>query len=495
MNWKQIASIFFSVMVCIAISFFSPGGNILAAIQVGEEVNQHFETEHPYSGMGIIWEHTFHWPKATYISIHFAWLDLAPGDYVEISSPDSLHSVTYGSEGKVIGDEETPLREFWAQYIPGDTALVTLVSNSHEGSWGFAIDRWAYGYDESFFDEELEAICSGDGKQWAPCFGGTVMYNRSRAVARLLINGTRACTGWLFGSQGHIITNNHCIGNQIEAQNTVYEFMAEGNTCNVNCNTWFACPGIIAAGGGVLVDTDSNLDYSLILLPNNPTPIHGFLQARGTPAVLGETIYIPQHPRGQGKQIADFDDTVPPGPCRVDSTTEPPCTGGSADIGYFCDTEGGSSGSPVIATADNLVVALHHCARCPNRGVPIGDIITALGQNQNLPANAIGTDLDGDGIPDLVDNCPSLANPSQSDLDGDSIGDLCDDDDDDDGLLDVYETNTGKFISETNTGTDPFDPDTDNDSMTDGDEVVSGRNPVVNEPALIATVSMLLLLD
>ncbi len=43
-----------------------------------------------------------------------------------------------------------------------------------------------------------------------------------------------------------------------------------------------------------------------------------------------------------------------------------------------------------------------------------------------------GTDADGDGIPDTVDNCPGndpqlgMANPSQTDTDGDGIGDLCD---------------------------------------------------------------------
>jgi hypothetical protein len=36
-------------------------------------------------------------------------------------------------------------------------------------------------------------------------------------------------------------------------------------------------------------------------------------------------------------------------------------------------------------------------------------------------------DLDGDGVPDAVDNCPTVPNPDQSDHDADTVGDVCDD--------------------------------------------------------------------
>jgi beta propeller repeat protein len=88
----------------------------------------------------------------------------------------------------------------------------------------------------------------------------------------------------------------------------------------------------------------------------------------------------------------------------------------------------------------------------------------------------------GDGVGDNSDNCPNDYNPDQADTDSDGVGDVCDPDfgvdSDGDGLLDTAETNTGTYVSPADTGTDPYDSDTDNDGLSDGDEVnTHGSNP------------------
>ncbi len=65
----------------------------------------------------------------------------------------------------------------------------------------------------------------------------------------------------------------------------------------------------------------------------------------------------------------------------------------------------------------------------------------------------------------------TISNSAGSDV---STGDLVvDSDPDNDGLPSAFETNTGVYVSASDTGTDPNDSDSDNDGLTDGSEVLT----------------------
>lgn len=387
-------------------------------LQVGEYVETAIDSSHPYAGLStpkpqLVYSREIHHPGATYIAPHFSRFELAEGDYVIVRAPDFSRSWRYEGYGKKERGREGN-GGFWGIHIKGDRAIIELWGRG-AGAYGYSIDRYGRGFTPTEMGQEeasTEALCTDDDKENAVCYENSEpgIYNESKSVVRLLITGSWLCTGWLLGDEGHMMTNEHCITNQAEAGDTDYEFMAEGATCGFNCPQ-LGCDGTVEATTGTLVQDSSPLDYALVKLPGNLSTTYGFMQLRETGAVLEERIYSPQHPGGRGKEIANLSSypANPSGFGEVDSLTEPGCTGPEDEVGYFMDTEPGSSGSPVLAYSDNLVVALHHCSGggCnrgdafdnPNRGVAVPLLITDLGAN--LPNNAIGSSADvifSDGI-------------------------------------------------------------------------------------------------
>jgi DNA-binding beta-propeller fold protein YncE len=89
----------------------------------------------------------------------------------------------------------------------------------------------------------------------------------------------------------------------------------------------------------------------------------------------------------------------------------------------------------------------------------------------------MGINRDEDIAFDGLDNCPATANAGQENFDGDTQGDACDADDDNDNLLDEVETNTGTFVSPSDTGSNPLNADSDGDGFDDGIEVAAGSDP------------------
>ena len=364
---------------------------------VGEDVIKRYETPHPYTSQlegrtGLVWSDVISYPGAAYIAPHFSRFHLAPGDYMIVRSPDGSRSWKYEGLGNAGLGESA--EGFWGIDIPGETAIVELYAAEAKGEFGYTIDRFARG----FRPEEMsspEQICGADDSNWAKCYESSEprIYDRGRAVARLLIAGSKLCTGWLIGNAGHLMTNAHCIVNTAEAGSTNFEFMAEGDTCTTNCPQ-LACPGTVVAVASTLIQRSVNLDFSLVQLPTNPSCTYGYVPLRSSQPQADERIYIPNHSAGKGKRIAVFssDPADQSGYCEVNSIGQfIDCAGyPGIDVTYKADTEGGSSGSPVVAYADHKAIALHHCSLgspCGSSGGQMTEIIAALGAN--LPPGAL----------------------------------------------------------------------------------------------------------
>lgn len=366
---------------------------------VGEEVFETYSSPNPYSGIvaldgaQLIWTDVIHHPEASYICPHFSRMDLGEGDFIVVRSPDGSRSWRYENKGVRdlgIGDDG-----FWGIHISGDTAVIELWSGVDGGGFGYVVDRFARGFTRKEAEGAgvPETIIGADDSEWAPCYetSDPNVYENSRAVARMLTDGTDACTGWLVGKEGHFLTNNHCIENQAQASNTNFEFMAEGPSCISGCAYWFACPGTIVSTSSTLIGTSEDYDNALVQLDVNPAATYGYFTLRASGGVVGERLYIPQHPAGWGKKIALYSTaSADPGYPIVASKNYSGCGDRPGpDMGYRADTQGGSSGAPVVSYDDHQIIALHHCGGSSiNTAVLIEQVIAEIGAS--LPANAFG---------------------------------------------------------------------------------------------------------
>jgi lysyl endopeptidase len=307
--------------------------------------------------------------------VHFDRLALLPGDHVTVSD-------AHGTEVQRIeaGLLDAPGARKWAMSVDGDTAVVTLHRARPEllagleslAGLGVEVDRVAHGLAPgertAAGPGREESVCGRSDAKDAVCYKSAdpVAYNRSKAVARLLINGVELCTGWRLGPTNRMLTNNHCMVSSADAYDTEVWFDYQCAQCGGHAvfkptKVW----------GGQVLSTYRDYDYTLFTVENfEKVQKFGYLTIDPARPAKGTEVYIPQHPGGDPGVIAMTSDRDPRGNCAI---ADPAYDGYAADsdVSYHCDTAGGSSGSPVLSRASDKVVGLHHFGGCPNSGVRI----------------------------------------------------------------------------------------------------------------------------
>ncbi len=219
---------------------------------------------------------------------------------------------------------------------------------------------------------------------------GTRDYELARAVARVeVIEGAYPyCTATRVGD-GVFLTNWHC---DHGCETMQFRMGYEKDRPEGEQRVWKCTE---------LLRKSANLDYALFraepfpdatLLPTllpAPAPEEGesiklpgiptypVLALSPGPLVVGLAVVVPQHPTGRYKEIDRSID------CVISDVTVFHTESGRDTIKHMCDTQGGSSGAPVIDRATGNVVALHWGGRDNefNMAIPMDLILADLEAN------------------------------------------------------------------------------------------------------------------
>lgn len=387
-------------------------------ITVGTVRPYHAETPHPYprglSTPSVVWTDTVVADGAEFLRVHFDRFSLAEGDYVTVSSPDRTQQWRYEGRGPN-GDGD-----IWAFTIDGDTAVVELHS-SRKGGHGYRIDAIAYGTSplgRNVVPVEApppytRTICNQNEFQEAICHHSAGAYDAvMKATAKLTyvndVGLVKTCTGWLVdGSKRNLLmTNNHCIDTKPE----VLSLQARFNYHYTDCSNPTTLATTTDYPGKALIKTNTEvysgtggLDYTLLTLSGNAEDTWGELTPVSQAHSVGEQFYIVGHPGGLPQRVTWWEDTPNVDRCTtyfVDRTyvSDSGSGGQSApntQMGYICDTVGGSSGSPVVNAGSGKVFGLHHwgaqadcdefgqCQTCVNAATEMGFICADAGSLLN----------------------------------------------------------------------------------------------------------------
>jgi V8-like Glu-specific endopeptidase len=328
----------------------------------------------------VAWAETIVSPGAKFLRLHFQKFNLPDGDFLTVSSPDGSEFWTYTGRGP------QGTGEFWSFSVDGDVAVVELhtgdrIEKGRARRYGASIDRIAHGT-EPLFDDDVEAkvVCGTDGRRDAACYS-TI---NTRPVARLSFQSggsSYVCTGWLVAGSNSstMITNNHCFTTQSEVNTVQARFNYQRTTCGGSTTASYT-----TYAGGTFLKTSSTLDYTLFTLQGNPEATWGEYTATTKTPTVAMAINLPQHGGGNLKTVGYWKDSAQTLRCDVAAT------GGSygyttgSQMDYSCDTEGGSSGSPIMDGGTGRIIGLHHLggvggSTCMNAGTMMKNICPNAG--------------------------------------------------------------------------------------------------------------------
>ncbi len=231
--------------------------------------------------------------------------------------------------------------------VKGDMIIVEMQVDKENQSFGeLVIGSLNHDFKGITGSREGRFGLSGKCNIDTACPSGDKWQTHKNSVVRVTINGTIYCTGVLVNNTSndgkpYLLTANHCIDDDLKADQTIFLFGFESPYCNGE-----AGQATNSLSGSDLVATQENLDFTLVQIRDMPPPSYrpwyaGWERSGATP---DNTVSI-HHPQGDVKKIAKDSDSPLISTFGTGYTQNGHWRIERWDLGT---TENGSSGSPLF---------------------------------------------------------------------------------------------------------------------------------------------------
>ncbi len=185
---------------------------------------------------------------------------------------------------------------------------------------------------------------------------GSPEYSYTGAIARVeRLDGSPFCTAFRV-AQNLFITNFHC---DYDCATTQFSLGTELGK-PVDEKVTYLCKE--------LVHKAEEFDYALYRVeraPNQAPIEYPIMTLSAGPVYLDQSVFVSGHPSGRLKEIDISDE------CIISDIVPELTDSGRTTIKHMCDTEGGSSGSPLIDRNTGYAVALHWGGKANNYNMAI----------------------------------------------------------------------------------------------------------------------------
>jgi hypothetical protein len=317
-------------------------------------------------GPGTVFTQPVPYANAEFLRLNFVVLEESAVEsswHIQISQGDELVSQ--------ITPEDLASGSYWSDEFAGAKVTVELHSTSVENSIKLQIKYVAVGKtgpERLTIVGENQLSPIGVHASWVKKLGDSIARLRFVASDRNIYS----CTAFLI-TKDLMMTNQHCISNQAELKSALVDFdydTAISETFFTRLTKLVAC--------------DHALDYSIVRLRESPD--REPLQFASVPVTNPQELIIIQHPGGEPKMVSIED-------CDSSQANVVGRGNTKTDFLHTCDTETGSSGSPVMDRAARTVVGLHHLGYeeeddiLVNRAVHIEKVLQHL--NSDLRAHVL----------------------------------------------------------------------------------------------------------